>query len=81
MPRDTEPFFLRGVIVVSIRGISGVLLLILSVLKVIGLAVVLWRGNPGHTTLWIVKQCVYVIAFGTIGLGLVRQQDEAHTRE
>ncbi len=59
----------------SIRGAGSVLLLTLAVLQVIGIAVVLWRGDTGPINLWIVKQSVYVVGFASIGLGLLRAQD------
>ncbi|MCA9038169.1 MAG: hypothetical protein KDA91_23755 [Planctomycetaceae bacterium] len=61
----------------SIRGVGGVLLLILAVLKMIGLAFELWQGAPDRTTGWIIKQAVYAAAFASIGFGLLRPKGAA----
>lgn len=55
-----------------LRGIGGVLLLVLAAMKVVGIIVILINGNADHPSSWFLKQSVYALAFASIGVSLLR---------
>ena len=54
-----------------LRGIGGVLLLILAAMKGVGIVTLLVQGTADHSTAWFVKQCVYAVAALAIGVTLL----------
>lgn len=62
-----------------LKGFSGLLLLLLAVLKVINMVYLLVQGDSDHSTMWFVKQSAYTIAFAMLGARWIQSKPESES--